>query len=111
MGYHVHQFFSHAMYPARNDFVEMMLHHVVTLFLYGISYLANMTLGGAVVMFLHDWADIFTSFVRCFTETTLTPLSVVSALGMTISWFYTRLYVFPQLIYIGTIANADIFQG
>lgn len=44
----------------RHDYMEMMLHHIVTMFLYGFSYLVNMTLGGAVVMYLHDIADIFT---------------------------------------------------
>jgi len=79
----------------RNDFVEMMLHHIITLFLYGFSYLANLTDAGAVIMFLHDWADCPTSFVRCFTETTLTPITLVSAAGMVTVWGYTRLYVLP----------------
>lgn len=50
-------------------------------------------------MFLHDWADIFTSFTRCFVETTITPLAVLSAGGMAVSWAYTRLFVFPFVIY------------
>lgn len=94
----------------RNDFVEMFLHHVVTLMLYGGSYMINMTDAGSVIMYLHDWADVFTSFVRCFTETTLTPLSVASALGMLLSWFYTRLWVFPQVIYWSCF-HKDIYHG
>lgn len=110
MGYHVHQLFQHALHPMRNDFVEMFLHHVVTLVLYGGSYLVNMTDAGSVIMFLHDWADIFTSFVRCFTETTLTTLSVLSAVGMTLSWFYTRIVVLPFIIYNACFIT-DIYKG
>ncbi|CDW76728.1 lag1 longevity assurance [Stylonychia lemnae] len=110
MGYHVHQLFAHALHPIRNDFIEMFLHHVVTLTLYGGSYLINETAAGSVIMFLHDWADIFTSLVRCFTETTLVTCSVVSAIGMTVSWFYTRIYVFPMTIYYSCF-DRDIYHG
>eukprot|EP00347_Sterkiella_histriomuscorum_P004735 403359308 len=110
MGYHVHQLFQHALHPMRNDFVEMFLHHCVTLVLYGGSYMVGMTDAGSVIMFLHDWADVFTSFVRCFTETTITSISVVSAIGMTLSWFYTRIIVFPAIIYY-TCFQRDIYNG
>ena len=90
----------------------MFLHHIVTLFLYGFSYLTNLTLAGAVIMFLHDWADIFTQFVRCFSETTFLPLALISTLGMTLSWFYTRIYVFPFIIYEQCLQpDLDIFEG
>jgi hypothetical protein len=96
MGYHVHQMVQHAFFEEiRGDFVEMFLHHVVTLMLYGFSYLINMTAAGSVVMFLHDWADIFTSIVRCFTETTLLPFTLVGITGMATTWVWTRLYIFP----------------
>ena len=103
--------FSHALHPIRNDFIEMMLHHIVTLFLYGFSYLINMTASGSVIMFLHDWADIFTSFVRCFSETTLTALTLTSTFGMTVSWAYTRLIIFPQVILYSCFSGVDIYQN
>ena len=99
MGYHLHQTVAHLLQPHRNDFIEMFLHHVVTLLLYGFSYLCMFTAAGSSIMFLHDIADIFTSFVRCFTETTLVSILLVNAVGMTFSWAYTRLFVFPMMIY------------
>jgi TLC domain len=90
--------------------VEMFLHHVVTLMLYGFSYLVNMTAAGSVVMYLHDWADIFTSIVRCFTETTLLPFTLFGITGMAISWFYTRLIIFPVVIYKACF-KYDIYNG
>jgi ceramide synthetase len=60
-------------------------------------------------MYLHDIADIFTSFVRCFTETTLTSASVFNALGMTLSWGFTRLFVFPIMIYYTQVPSDFYF--
>ena len=88
----------------------MFLHHCVTLVLYGASYLLNMTPGGAVIMYLHDWADIFTSIVRCFTETTILPMTLVGITGMATSWAWTRLIIFPQAIYASCF-KYDIYKG
>jgi ceramide synthetase len=85
----------HAIEEVRNDYIEMLLHHFVTLFLYSFSYLTNLTTGGAIIMFLHDWADIPTSSVKCWTETRFSSLSFISAMLMAVSWFYTRILVFP----------------
>jgi hypothetical protein len=60
-------------------------------------------------MYLHDWADIFTQFVRVFTETTFVLPTLLSAIGMTISWGYTRLYVFPQVIWACGIGQ--VYKG
>jgi hypothetical protein len=58
MGYHLHQMIVHCTLEARNDFVEMFLHHVLTIFLYGQSYYLHRGSYGALIMYLHDWADI-----------------------------------------------------
>jgi ceramide synthetase len=95
MGYNLHQLFYHTFAKARNDFAEMMVHHTSTILLYGFSYYLRRTTAGGIVMHLHDWADIPTQFVRTFTETEYTTPSIISAILMTISWFYTRLIVYP----------------
>ena len=79
----------------------MTLHHFVTVFLYGFSYYCNFTTIGSVIMYLHDFADVFTSGVQCFTETKYKNVSVFFAMGMTISWFYTRCLVLPYVMYKG----------
>lgn len=60
MGYHLHMLLHHMIDHVRHDYMEMMLHHIATMILYGVSYMINMTLSGAVIMYLHDIADIFT---------------------------------------------------
>jgi ceramide synthetase len=109
MGYHLHMLLHHMTDHVRHDYMEMMLHHIVTMFLYGFCFMLNITLAGAVVSYLHDIADIFTQYVRCWSETTYSTLTLLNALGMTISWFYTRLIVLPYFIYL--TATAQPFHG
>ena len=83
----------------------------ITLFLCAFSYMLNMTLVGAIVMFLHDIADIPTQFVRCFSETTKFKTTICSVVGMIVTWFYTRILVFPYCIYQFFIFYPKKYQG
>jgi len=76
----------------------MLLHHLVTIFLFVFSYLANQQIGGPVT-FLHNWADVALSFTRMWGETKYTNIAIPCFAIMLATWFYTRLYVFAQLIY------------
>ena len=70
MGYHVMKTAEQLFLDVkRNDFLEMMLHHVVTLVLYSSSYLINQVEIGILVVYCHDWADIFGHFVKYAVET------------------------------------------
>ena len=54
---------------------------------------------GSLVMFLHDWVDIWSPFTKIFVET---PYDLLTGFGafMTWSiWIYSRLYVYPQVVY------------
>ena len=108
MGFHLYSLIHHMTTKARNDFMEMILHHGSTIFLYGLSYYFNRVESGALIMFLHDIADIPCSFARCYSETVFILPSLLSAVGMVVSWFYTRLIVFPQVIYYTYV---DVSKG
>ncbi|KAG2782405.1 hypothetical protein PC129_g16638 [Phytophthora cactorum] len=96
LGYHLHSllfmvFFS----PIRNDFIEMLLHHVATILLIGGSHLANYTEFGALVVFTHDLGDVTGYGIKSIVDTGNTPLVVFMYLVLLASWAYTRLFVFP----------------
>ncbi|KAG7384404.1 Ceramide synthase 6 [Phytophthora boehmeriae] len=101
LGYHFHSllfmlFFS----PIRNDFIEMLLHHLVTIILIGGSYLANYAAMGALVAFTHDIGDVTGYAIKSVVDTGNTPLIGFMYIVLLISWGYTRLYVYPfHLIY------------
>lgn len=59
LGYHFHSLVFMVFFaPIRNDFIEMLLHHLVTIILIGGSYLANYCAMGALVAFTHDIGDV-----------------------------------------------------
>ena len=77
----------------------MLLHHLVTVYLFAFSYLSNQSIGGPVT-FLHNWADVAISFTRIWSETKFAnSIALPSFALMLLVWFYTRLYVFGSLIY------------
>ena len=81
----------------------MMLHHLVTVYLYGFSHMTNTLIGGPVA-FLHNWADVVVSWTRVWGETEYKNIGGYSFVIAQIIWFYTRIYVFPQLIYASTLS-------
>lgn len=59
LGYHFHSLvYMVALSPIRNDFIEMLLHHVVTIILIGCSFMGNYTPSGALIAITHDIGDV-----------------------------------------------------
>ena len=54
-------------------------------------------------MFLHNWVDIFSAFVKIWVETDYDSLTIFGAAMTWFIWIYSRLIVFPQLIYYGIL--------
>ena len=100
MGYHVMKTFEQLFVdPKRNDFVEMMLHHVVTLVLYSSSYMINQVEIGILVVYCHDWADVFCHFAKFVVETNFEILHPIGGVTTWLSWLVSRLIIFPIVIY------------
>uniref|UniRef100_K3X972 TLC domain-containing protein n=1 Tax=Globisporangium ultimum (strain ATCC 200006 / CBS 805.95 / DAOM BR144) TaxID=431595 RepID=K3X972_GLOUD len=101
LGYHFHSLvYMVALSPIRNDFIEMLVHHVTTIILIGCAFIANYTPSGATVAFVHDIGDVTGYAIKTIVDTGSTPLTIVMYVVLLVSWAYTRLYVFPtELIY------------
>lgn len=80
----------------------MMFHHLVTIYLFGFSYMSN-TLIGAVIAFIHDIADIGVTWTRAWAESQYKPLAAYSFVLTLVAWFYTRLMMLPWCIYIACV--------
>ena len=94
-------FWAYAIGEAKNDWAEMTLHHFLTIGLYVFMYLLNFIKIGSVIMFLHDWCDIWSPFTKIWVETEYKKLTVIGAVMTWSLWIWTRLIVFPQIIYYG----------
>ena len=78
----------------------MALHHIVSLYLYGGYYLANLWKIGSVIAMLHDCADVGVSISRVFSETHFSTTTAVLFLTTMVVWLWTRLLVLPiEMIY------------
>ena len=59
MGYHVDQFIDHAFLRKKeSDFLEMLLHHIATITLYGLMILNNNINQGVICSWLHMISDV-----------------------------------------------------
>jgi len=96
LGYHIHDLLFHCFWAERrNDFLEMLLHHVITLFLVGLSYIMNYLKIGTLVMLLHDMSDVFVYASKALVDTKYVVLTLIAYLGLLIFWAFGRLYVYP----------------
>jgi len=113
LGYHTHSFIVHVFSKPRNDFIEMLLHHSMTVFLISLAYLMNYVCGSLLILVTHDVSDFCVYLTRVFVDTNNTKATVVSYSLLMTSWIYTRLFIFPyELIYWGTyysIAFEEIY--
>jgi len=90
----------------RKDFWEMFLHHIVTLTLIAGSYWGGTYRIGALVMVMHDVADIFLEGAKMSVYTRLTTASTVWFGGFVISFFGSRLVVFPYMLIYWFVTDA-----
>merc|ERR1711939_442220 len=95
MGYHVGGLITHVIEPRRNDFMEMMLHHIVAFYLYFGYYMANCWKIGSVIALLHDIADISANSTKSISETRFQNLAAILFVLNMVVWFWTRLVVLP----------------
>ena len=97
LGYNIESLLVHSCRTARNDFIEMILHHVATVSLIVFSYLGCFDEIGAVILWLHCWSDIFTSGARAFMDIKSHTREVFYA-GILLTWFYARIWAFLLIL-------------
>ena len=97
IGYHLESFIMFFFQPVSNDFVEMILHHVATICLILFSYSINTTQVGVLILWLHHWADIFTSGAWACMDIKNHAWDIFFA-GIIIMWNYSWLYCFFFII-------------
>ncbi|KAF8195953.1 TLC domain-containing protein [Mycena galopus ATCC 62051] len=83
----------------RKDHYQMMAHHVITVFLMGLSYYFNFTRVGSFIMFLMDFCDIFLPIAKMCRYMNLSSFVCDSLFAsFLVSWFITRHVLFAIVI-------------
>ncbi|GAA5995755.1 uncharacterized protein JCM10292_004725 [Rhodotorula paludigena] len=83
----------------RTDFVELVIHHIVTLWLVGWSYMINLTLIGTAVFVSMDLPDICLAFSKCLNYLDLQRTSEVSFVFFLAVWHYMRHYLNLKILW------------
>ncbi|ESO05502.1 hypothetical protein HELRODRAFT_77285, partial [Helobdella robusta] len=91
----------------RKDSPIMLFHHLLCLLLIGFSYATRYHKVGILLMFVHDYCDVFLEFSKCQVYMKYRNgkyhrlndiIATFSFLLFTILWFVGRLYYFPIMV-------------
>jgi len=109
LGYHIFSLVQHMLNKAKNDYIDMLLHHFMTVALVGLAYFMNYLAISVLVLLVHDISDVFGYLVRIFIDTEYKNLTVLSYAGLLVSWLYFRLIVLPfEIMRFGIYLNPII---
>ncbi|GMH49420.1 hypothetical protein TL16_g00511 [Triparma laevis f. inornata] len=87
----------------------MHFHHILTLIVLMFSYRYNFIRIGIIVLFLHDFTDVFIDFIRIFTAVKF-KVGLYAVTGLTVLvWPYFRIYNFYNLVIRPIIENEDMY--
>ncbi|KAF9132362.1 sphingosine N-acyltransferase lag1 [Mortierella sp. 14UC] len=83
----------------RKDFLEFMIHHVITCLLIGFSYSFNLTSVGHAVLCAMDFSDIVLAVCKMLKYCQKDQVADVGFVFFVATWIYTRHIWFGQIIW------------
>jgi hypothetical protein len=90
----------------RADFMQMMLHHFVTILLLSLSFSINFIRVGTLVLLSHDAADILLDLLKLFRYANWDMALNVGYLVFMAIWISSRLIYYPFWVINSTIYDA-----
>jgi len=82
----------------RKDFWQMLTHHIVSLFLIGVSFWLRYFRMGVVVFFCMDLCDVFLELAKAFNYLKIDRLSNLFFGSLVFCWLIFRILFFPFLV-------------
>ena len=101
LGYHLFSLINHLASKPKSDFMEMLLHHCITLILVAIAYFMNYVTISHLILFTHDCSDLFIDTTRVLADSRFPKLLMISGALLLASWSYMRLFLFPVYLIPG----------
>ncbi|OWF35762.1 Ceramide synthase 4 [Mizuhopecten yessoensis] len=90
----------------RKDFVEMVVHHIVTILLIYFSFACNQLRLGTMVLLVHDSVDFWMAGAKMalYLKKSKTADGLFGI--FLLIWFYTRLYIYPfRIVWSGCVQS------
>jgi hypothetical protein len=97
LGFYFAELYAIFVETRRSDFMEYVLHHIVTIALIGVSYLAHEHRVGAMVILIHDLPDVALCLCKAFNYAGFELTSTVLFAGFAATFAFCRLYCLPCL--------------
>ena len=107
LGYYLHAFVATLKQQHRPNYVEMTVHHVITIDLVVYSYFVNNVLRyGTLVFWVHDVCDVPVCLTRLLLDFNCIVPTALAYFALMSLWVFYRLYVYtfvlvPQIIVRG----------
>jgi hypothetical protein len=79
----------------RKDRTVLLVHHIATITLIGLSYIYGFHRIGILVLYAHNINDIFLEAAKICNYIGLTTLTNINFVFLILSWIASRLYFFP----------------
>ncbi|RDB22787.1 Sphingosine N-acyltransferase lag1 [Hypsizygus marmoreus] len=103
--FYIHQALILNAEARRKDHVQMMTHHVISIFLMATSYFSNFTRVGCLIMVLMDWCDIFLPLAKMIRYIEISQIACdLTFVWFLVSWFITR-HVFFNFAIVSTFTD------
>ncbi|GMT32168.1 hypothetical protein PFISCL1PPCAC_23465, partial [Pristionchus fissidentatus] len=93
----------------RNDFVQMTIHHAITILLLWISWSMNMVRVGTLILFSHDAADILLEVGKLFRYAGWETALAIDFVVFFFLWTGTRLIYYPFYVVRSVIYEAPLY--
>ena len=95
----------------RKDHTVLLIHHIATIILIGISYVYGFHRIGILVLYAHNINDIFLEAAKLFNYIGFTFLANINFVFLIISWIASRLYFLPfHILHTAYYDGYDLFM-
>ncbi|XP_060086199.1 ceramide synthase 5-like [Ylistrum balloti] len=96
----------------RKDFVEMVVHHVVTINLVYFSFACNQIRVGTLVLLVHDAVDFWMAAAKMAIYLKKPKVADSLFVIFLIVWFFTRLYIYPfRILWSATFQSPQYVES
>ncbi|MCL4115490.1 UNVERIFIED_CONTAM: hypothetical protein GTU68_021093 [Idotea baltica] len=108
LGYYTAMSLTFVIQHQRKDALQMILHHIITIFLIVLSFAVNMIREGSLILFVHEVADIPLLLAKICGYAGFNSAMDYLFVIFILTWVATRLFLFPFWILKNSIFEAHI---
>jgi ceramide synthetase len=95
----------------RKDFVEQLVHHVVTLSLMVVSWTGNMTRVGTLIMCIHDAVDYILELAKMTNYIKWQRATDALFVVFAVVFFLTRIVIYPYRVLYSSLFEGHVIIG